>query len=152
VRTRRRCTLTLLTLALSIAPGIAGAAPGAVAEVLGRQWATAGNGADVRWRQADAWCSALEAGGHDDWRLPTLDELETLHDPDAPDGVRAPLRLDGCCLWSSTSLVDLPAEDDGGIGTHPSRYRWGFLFDAGIRYYSIVFQPDGRALCTRDGA
>ncbi len=145
-RVPRHCAFVL---ALALA-GAAAAAPNTTVEANGLQWATASNGADVRWRDANAFCSELELGGHSDWRLPTLAELEALHDPDQPDGIRAPFRLDDCCLWSSTTLVELPADGASGIGADASRYRWGFLFDGGIRYYSIDIQPDGRALCTRD--
>jgi len=140
----------------SVALVLAILAGGALAEtddsvaVDGRQWAAASNGADVRWQEANAFCRELELDGHDDWRLPTLTELETLHDPDQPSGITAPFQLDDCCLWSSTTLVERPADGASGIGADASRYRWGFLFDGGIRYYSIDIQPDGRALCTRD--
>lgn len=140
----------VLTLALAGLAGSAAAAPNATVAVDGRQWATASNGTSVRWGEANAFCRALELDGHDDWRLPTLAELEALYDPDQPDGIRAPIRLDDCCLWSSTTLVELPADGSSGIGADASRYRWGFLFDGGIRYYSIDIQPDGRALCTRE--
>lgn len=147
----RRSSIFAFLLALAT-PGLpAVAAPAAIVAIGDLQWATAGNGADVRWRDADAFCRDLELGGHGDWRLPTLAELETLHDPDQPGGVRSPLELDGCCLWSSTSLAELPAEGQSETGASASRYRWGFLFDQGIRYYSVIFQPDGRALCTREG-
>lgn len=140
----------VLALATLAAPACAQTAADATVELDGLQWATASNGADVRWREADAFCRELELEGHSDWRLPTLAELEALYDPDQPGGIRAPFQLDDCCLWSSTTLVELPADGASGIGADASRYRWGFLFDGGIRYYSIDIQPDGRALCTRD--
>ncbi|MFN2327807.1 MAG: hypothetical protein ABR612_02740 [Chromatocurvus sp.] len=36
-----------------------------------RQWATATNGPDIRWPDADTYCADLSLGGHDDWRLPS---------------------------------------------------------------------------------
>jgi hypothetical protein len=139
----------LLTLA---APATPAAVDGAASAVIdGRIWAVTSNGADVPWSEADAYCRALRLDGHDDWRLPTLTELESLLDPEADNGVLPPVRLDTCCLWSTTSLVERPSADGGPPGAAPSQYYWGLIFDGGIRYYSNRMFSDGRALCTRDG-
>ena len=45
-------------------------------------WAPAPD-SDVDWNQADAHARGLKAGGHDDWRLPTVAELRTLYEPAA---------------------------------------------------------------------
>lgn len=118
-------------------------------------WSGRSNGEDVVWSEASAYCATLELDGYGDWRLPTLFELETLHDPDneASGYIVSPLTLDGCCLWSSTSLEDLAAEDaglPGGQSNPPSRYYWGLLFAGAVRYYSVVIFPDGQAMCVRD--
>ncbi|MEQ8514795.1 MAG: DUF1566 domain-containing protein [Chromatocurvus sp.] len=115
-----------------------------------RQWATATNGPDLTWPEADTYCADLTLGGHDDWRLPTLMELETLHDPAADSGIREPISLDGCCLWSSTSLEDRAAEDGDEIAGEPGMYRWGYMFDGGLYYYAVHIFEDGQALCMRD--
>lgn len=112
-------------------------------------WARATNGDDIRWPAAIEYCAALELAGHDDWRLPTMAELESLHDPDADYGIRAPFYIDGCCLWSGESLVDRPAEDGDEIGGAPGMYHWGFMFDGGLEYYAVHIFNDGQALCTR---
>lgn len=116
------------------------------------EWALETNGEDIKWPEAVAFCDKLELAGHDDWRLPTLDELESLHDPDAESGfgIRSPIALEACCLWSGESLVDRPAEDGDQIGGEPSRYHWGFMFDGGLHYYAVHIFDDGQALCTRD--
>lgn len=147
----RALTATILAALLSLSAAAAGT-PAAVVVIDGRDWAAATNGADVPWGDADAYCRALRLDGHDDWRLPRLDELETLLDPEAADGIRAPVQLDACCLWSGTSLVEKPNTDGGPPGAAPSQYYWGLIFDGSIRYYSNRMFPDGRALCTRDGA
>jgi hypothetical protein len=143
-----RVPLALLPLVL----WSAGTLASATAVIDGRQWTTATSGEDLPWASAQAYCRNLKLGGHDDWRLPTLEELATLQDP-APDGsgIRSPIRLEACCLWSSTSLVEQPAADGGPPGAAPSSYYWGIVFDGGIRYYSNQVFADGQALCTRNG-
>ena len=58
------------------------------------------------------------------------------------------------CLWSSTTLVDEPREEDDfyiGPRLEPELYAWGFLYsEEGLRYYSSKGFPDGRALCVRE--
>lgn len=115
-----------------------------------RQWATATNGPDIRCPDAETFCADLSLGGHDDWRLPTLVELETLRDPGSASGIREPISLDGCCLWSSTSLEERAAEDGDDIAGEPAMYRWGYMFDGGYYYYAVHIFEDGRALCTRN--
>lgn len=35
----------------------------------------------VSWNTANAFCENMSFAGHDDWRIPTLDEVKTLEDP-----------------------------------------------------------------------
>jgi hypothetical protein len=141
--------LWLALFALAV-PASASATPEDTVTLDGLQWAAASNGADVLWRDANAFCRDLELAGHDDWRLHSLAELETLHDPEQPGGIRAELDIDDCCLWSATTLTERTAPGAEGTALDSSRYHWGFLYDGGIRYYSIDLQPDGRALCVRE--
>lgn len=116
----------------------------------GLEWAVANNGDDITWPEAVEYCAALSLAGHDDWRLPTLAELETLHDAEGDEGILSPFVIGGCCLWSSVSLVERPAEDGDEIAGRPDMYHWGFMFDGGFPYYAVHIFDDGRALCTRD--
>lgn len=115
-----------------------------------RQWALATNGEDLPWAEADAHCEALQLEDREDWRLPSLEELQALHDPTTEGGAPAPIEVDTCCLWSSTTLADLPAEAGGDTAGPPGQYYWGLLFDTGTAYYSFQRFADGRALCVRD--
>lgn len=119
-------------------------------ERAGLEWARTTNGENMRWPDAVEFCDELERGGHDDWRLPDLAELESLHDPESDSGIREPFAIDTCCLWSSESLVDRPAEDDDEIGGSPEMYQWGFMFDGGHHYYAVSIFEDGQTLCTRN--
>jgi len=119
----------------------------------GLLWQRGTNGASVSWDDAHEYCETLELAGFDDWRLPTLAELEKLRDPTRESGLRAPLTLDDCCVWSATNLVDEPAERKGQLPpptNAPADYYWGYLFESGIRYYSFRRFPDGLAMCVRD--
>jgi hypothetical protein len=128
----------------------AGSLASASAVIEDRHWATTTSGEDLPWASAHAYCRNLRLNGHDDWRLPTLEELATLLDPTpGGSGIKAPVQLDACCLWSSTSLVERPAEDGGEPGAAPSNYYWGVVVDGGILYYSNRVFADGQALCTR---
>jgi hypothetical protein len=144
---------TLITL--TIRPGNAEEAAEETVVLDDLMWAARSNGEDVPWEPANEYCEALEAGGYGDWRLPTLAELESVYDPSAADNgyIASPLVLDGCCLWSSTSLADFSADEAGlrgGQRDDPQSYFWGLLYDGGIRYYSILYFPDGQAQCVRD--
>lgn len=143
-----RCRLSLLGAALFFMAGASLAADSI--RIDDREWARTTNGPDITWPDAETYCAELEMDGKSDWRLPTLEELETLHDPDAAAGIREPIVLDGCCLWTQTSLEDRMAEDGDEIAGSPDMYRWGFMFDGGLRYYAVHIFEDGQALCTRD--
>lgn len=145
----------LALAAVSPAAAQEAAADDAPVTIDGLAWQARSNGQDVPWGEAEAHCDALELDGHDDWRLPTLDELMSVHEPanEAAGYVVSPLRLDACCLWSSTSLEELGAEEVGVRSDQagdPASYHWGFLYPSGIRYYSVDFMPDGQARCVRD--
>ena len=118
----------------------------------GLMWALTASPASP-WPAADNFCATLDVGGHVDWRLPTLAELQNLHDPNAENSTRLPLALDDCCAWGSESFADLEAERKGGLpdpSGPPAAYYWGFLFDGGIPYYSNGNFADGFAMCARD--
>ncbi len=143
--------LALAVLFLVYVPAMAGVeASDATVKLGGLEWARTTSGEDLRWPDAVKHCDGLRLGGHEDWRLPTLAELESLHDPKAEGGIREPFVIDTCCLWSSESLVDRPAEDGDEIGGSPEMYQWGFMFDGGHLYYAVHVFKDGQALCTRN--
>lgn len=119
-------------------------------------WALSSNDEDVEWGIADQYCRDLDLAGYNDWRLPTLHELEARLDPgrDGDVAISSPLPQTTCCLWSANDLIDIPPEEghfyiEGRV--EPDEYAWGFLYSReGIRYYSAKFFPDGQALCVRD--
>ncbi len=42
-------------------------------------WAPQDNGTSVIWSQAISYCENFSLGGHNDWRIPTSEELATLY-------------------------------------------------------------------------
>jgi hypothetical protein len=46
----------------------------------GLMWAARDNGSDITWGGARSYCVNYKLGGYTDWRMPTLDELQTLYD------------------------------------------------------------------------
>jgi hypothetical protein len=44
----------------------------------GHEWQRCDDGHVYNWDQASIYCANLHLGGHDDWRLPTKDELKSL--------------------------------------------------------------------------
>jgi hypothetical protein len=42
-------------------------------------WAAKDNGSPIHWEDAFSYCQNYGGGGHTDWRMPTLAELESLY-------------------------------------------------------------------------
>jgi hypothetical protein len=113
----------------------------------GLQWTDQDNGADIDWKHAIDWCAGKRSG----WRLPTLDELQTLHVEGEGPGVAcgkavcqtAPdFHLSGSWFWSAT-----PVGKDAYDG---DELAWGLLLETGTKTQSVQFIADGaRALCVR---
>jgi len=103
-------------------------------------WTLSDNGSGLSWRQAQRYCLESSAGSFHDWRLPSVDELQGIFDPNAKNDtgfhVRGPLKLSGW-QWSAT-----PGQQPGEA--------WAFDFGDGGRA-SVAAGDSGlnRALCVR---
>lgn len=102
-------------------------------------WAAADNGSGVTQSQAAYYCRALYLGGHQDWTLPSIDELQNLVGGSANDHgyhITGPVNLTGW-QWSSSE------------GKAPGE-AWALDFGDGGRA-SVVTGDSGlnRALCVR---
>ena len=104
----------------------------------GLMWATRDNGRDVDWKRAHQYCEVLELAGYDVWRLPAIEELESLHQKMSAALFKTPakIRLTACCPWSSTK------RDEKSAWNFSFRFRKAF---SGTLSYSY----DLRALCVR---
>lgn len=107
----------------------------------GLLWTRGDNGKDINWPQAVRYCDELEAAGYDDWRLPSIEELESLHDRKAAKKFNTPdaVQLTACCPWSVSQ------RDEGSI--------WNFNFHFRRRFSgSSTYTFELRALCVRTPA
>ncbi len=103
----------------------------------GLTWASADNGRSVSVAQAASYCSGLNRGGLRNWRLPAIDELQTLFGGDADANGRHVLggiKLSGWA-WSST-----PGQAPGE--------QWALDFGDGGRASAVTGDSGlNRALC-----
>lgn len=101
-------------------------------------WATHDNGVDVDWYGAGDFCRELQVADWDDWRVPTIEELEALHDRRSSGLLKltSAIQLTGCCPWSRTRSGDTSAWN------FSFRYRKRFSGDLNYSYQL-------RALCVR---
>jgi len=91
-------------------------------------WASKDNNQGVSWKEAKKYCENYRGGGYNDWRLPTLQELEGLYDPAITGnygyGITSLIELTHCCPWAS-DVKGVYYNFDGSGRAHASRF---FLF------------------------
>ena len=106
----------------------------------GLMWQMTDNSTDITRSAAEAYCSGLDQGGHRDWRLPTIHELQEIYSPEAAatkrfrtiDGIQ----LTGCCPWTSSPYRD---------------FYWTLIFYNGLRWVKHdSIGKASRALCVRE--
>ena len=104
----------------------------------GLMWARVDNGESIRWQKAIEYCDGSKLGGWENWRLPSLSELESLQSKWTPRGykIQPYVKLSACCPWSASEV------DEGTAWNYDFRYRRAF---AGSKQLSF----DHRALCLR---
>lgn len=93
-------------------------------QATGLTWMQNDNGAGTVWGEALSYCESLTLGGHDDWRLPNIKELQSIVDYErSPDVTNSPAidplfntstitneagQTDYPFFWSSTTLISYP--------------------------------------------
>lgn len=107
-------------------------------------WTRDDNGKNINWHDAKAYAESLKLGGYTDWRLPTIEELEQLYDPNSEGRfkIKEPFQLTrswwilGMYVWSST----MEGSDSARV----------FSFYLGSRgdFHLVNWHPL-RALCVR---
>jgi hypothetical protein len=145
-------SLVLLAFAAESSARFQAAADGTVRDATtSRVWAQKDNGADIDFAGAKSYCDGLTLGGHDDWRLPTIEELAALYDEHVASpptylyrGKPYPLRMDSAFQLSAP-----------GVWSSSLRYEnrgvaWSFFFSSGRQ---LMTAPNAtnyqRALCVR---
>jgi hypothetical protein len=96
----------------------------------------------MTWDSALSYCEGLSLGGHSDWRLPNIKELESLTD-DTRDNPAIDIAFfpnaHASYYWSSTTLADYPD------GAWPVHFSDGYVF-----YYSTKYSSN-YVRCVRGG-
>jgi hypothetical protein len=130
----------------------------------GLMWAAKDSDKRGGWHKAMKYCRKLRLAGYSDWRLATIDELESLvnlpaYATEYEGGSdilhrNADLKVSGGLLltygrqWSSTPILD--------ANGHPSGHAyWSFWFDEGRRWKGFDDPLEGdtmNALCVRDAS
>jgi formylglycine-generating enzyme required for sulfatase activity len=65
-------------------------------------WEAKAGSSDISWEEARTYCENLQLGGYSDWRLPTREELKTLHETKAACGWHEPTPVRGAMtVWTS---------------------------------------------------
>ncbi|MCP4023939.1 MAG: DUF1566 domain-containing protein [Desulfobacteraceae bacterium] len=68
-------------------------------------WAIKDNGIPISWPNSLSYCKKYIAGGHTDWRMPTLEELSTLYEPKVKNSrgyhVVKPIKTTAMSCWAS---------------------------------------------------
>lgn len=116
----------------------------------GLMWAQTDNMGHITWKDARLYCENIILSRHNDWRMPTIEELETLFD-DSMDGyeticghnVKSAPEVELSCgfVWSS-GILPIP----GGYPVSAYVYN----FSKGYQYSSRMSQYRGyRALPVR---
>jgi hypothetical protein len=127
----------------------------------GLMWAAKDSGKEVSWHKATKYCRKLRLAGYSDWRLATINELESLvnlqvyateyvggsdilhHNNDLQ--VSGGLLLTYGRQWSSTPVIEADGRPSGAGF-------WAFWFDEGRRWKGFEDWAEGdtmNALCVR---
>jgi len=113
----------------------------------GLMWTKKDNGSDVTWQAATDYCRNLQLAGHGDWRLPTIDELRGISDPNLsePDWQHGPKYQ-----YHVKGQLQISGWEWCSFQGNASGKEWGVYSFAEPRY-SLHFgsSKNDRALCVR---
>ena len=114
----------------------------------GLMWAKKDNGSDVTWQQATDYCRNLELAGHSDWRLPTIEELPGIYDPNAN---AVGLYLGDSSTWHAKGNLQLSGWEWSSSPGKASGQAWQFSFHDGRRWSLLLGDSYSftRAICVR---
>jgi len=125
----------------------------------GLMWAGKDNGTDINWHKAMRYCHDLRLGGHDDWRLANIGELQGIFDATAKapglnprsrwhDAEPMKFHVKGNLFLTGNQWSSTTGYDDRG---RPSGYAWRFDFNEGRQFDGdeLGFSTNKRALCVR---
>jgi hypothetical protein len=116
-------------------------------------WAKETNSSDVTWNQAKDYCANLRLAGYSNWRLPTIDELESIYDKTQDvDGrhVKGDIRFN-CVIRQGAHCRDGWSAWSNSTGNASGEaWDFDFGFTHGTRNsFRLGYNNDERALCVR---
>ncbi len=113
-------------------------------QATGLMWAQSDDGVQLDWKDALAYAEGSELGGHSDWRLPNVKELQSIVDystsPSATDTANVGAAIDE--VFTSTPMTNEAGDSDYG-------YYWSSTsanFTSGQPYYYAWYVAFGRAV------
>jgi hypothetical protein len=114
----------------------------------GLMWTKKDNGGDVNWQKARNYCQNMRLAGYTDWRLPAIDELGDIYDPNA--NVAGQLGNGSQVTWHVKGELQLSGWQWSNTQGNASWEAWMFLFSNGERYSSpLIGSGLDRVLCVR---
>jgi hypothetical protein len=87
----------------------------------GLMWAEKDNEIPINWMEAQSYCKNYRRGGFTDWRMPTLDELSSLYDPNKNNKngyhISHLIETTAASCWASDTQGDKAARFNFTYGT-----------------------------------
>jgi hypothetical protein len=112
-------------------------------------WVKEDNGSDVNWQKAGNYCRNLRLGGYSDWRLPSIDELSGIYDPNA--NIEGEQGRGTRATWHVKGKLQLSGYQWSSSQGNSAWEAWIFFFSNGARYSSPLLGSGlYRALCVRN--
>jgi tetratricopeptide (TPR) repeat protein len=102
---------------------------------------------DLKWQDAVDYCKNLQLADHSDWRLPTIDELAGLYDPQRTQEIRFKRGALSVHVTDKISFATVWYWS-GTLSKH-SKQAWAFIFTEGVREETALSIPRD-VLCTRN--
>jgi TPR repeat protein len=95
----------LQAVSAALAPSTDSSEPTWTDPATGLTWTRKDNTQDISWNDAKGYCSSLKLGGIGDWRLPTIEELNSVYDPtNAPKAyIKGKMAPTTGAIWSNST-------------------------------------------------
>jgi hypothetical protein len=110
----------------------------------GLQWMAADSVEPLDWAESLAYCEALDAAGHDDWRLPDAKELQSIVDYERSPDTTGSAAIDP--LFDATPIVAEDGSDNYGFYWSSTTH-----LDGAVMGEAAVYVSFGEALGYMDG-
>jgi hypothetical protein len=100
-------------------------------------WQQSSSDKALTWQEANEYCKSLTLTGHNDWRLPTIEELKVLINMKYDTTIDPVFECKHGWYWSSSAYINSNPNVNWGVGFHVgmvySGYRDGVGFVRAVR-------------------